>query len=499
VTDEFLAALDDCLNAVASGAAVEAAVARYPALADELRPLLEAARAVGAQNAPLAVPHAGQMSSRARFLARAAELRSPAPRRGLRLPWLTARPLAGGLAVVLALMIGAYGVVNASAPSLPGDPLYGVKRTVEQAQLILAANPLARAQLEEQFAARRVDEAQALVALKREAPVEFRGRVASIAGERWSVAGMTVMVGNEARVNGAPSPGAVVEVAGATQLDGTVRASQVSVIAGDGKPEPIASATPTSAPSATATPLPGGAGSSSPAPVETDAETPTALAPSATPEPTAAQAVEIEFFGMVESIAGSVWRIGGQTVMVNTSTELRGNPQVGQTVEVRAIRLANGSLIARRIEVKSSGVSGPSATHTPPAPEDRRTPEPTHTPGSGGSGPSPTHTPDAGGGSGPSPSNTPRPTRTPEPSHTAAPTGTPAPTATPTETTTPEEIEFEGTLQSIVGNVWTVSGQAVIVTADTEIKENPQVGDEVRVKAYRQPDGSLIAERIEKH
>jgi len=468
MTDELIMALDECLTAIASGTTVEAAVARYPALADELRPMLEAAQAAGASSAPAAIPHAVQMSSRAGFLARAAELRagaSPASRRGFLQQLLTTRAWATGLAVVLALVIGTYGVVSASAPSLPGDTLYGVKRTVEQVEMSLAPDPQTRAQLEEQFAARRVGETRALTAQKREAQVEFRGLVESITGEQWSVAGMTVIVANGTRVNGSPAPGVWVEVSGATQLDGTVRALAVTVITGGETPtpaEPTASAT--GLPIATRTPAP--TEPASPTPTESTSEAATAplIAPasSTTPEPTAGAGGEFEFTGIVESIGVSVWRISGQTVTVTASTELRGSPQVGQTVEVKAIRDASGALVARRIEVKTSGTSGPSASNTP----------------SGG----------GGGGSGPSPSNTPEPTRTPEPTHTSE----------PTTTQHAEEIEFEGTLQSISGDVWTVGGQAVTVTGSTEIKDNPQVGDTVRVRALQQPDGSLIAERIEK-
>jgi type VI secretion system secreted protein VgrG len=468
MTDELILALDECLTAIASGTTVEAAVARYPALADELRPMLEAAQAAGASSAPAAIPHAVQMSSRAGFLARAAELRagaSPASRRGFLQQLLTTRAWATGLAVVLALVIGTYGVVSASAPSLPGDALYGVKRTVEEVEMSLAPNPQTRAQLEEQFAVRRVDETRALTAQKREAQVEFRGLVESIMGEQWSVAGMTVIVANGTRVNGSPAPGVWVEVSGVTQLDGTVRALAVTVITGGETPtptEPTASAT--GLPTATRAPAPTEPASPTPPADTTESATTTSAtpAPSTTPEPTAGVGVEFEFTGIVESIGVSVWRISGQTVTVTASTELRGNPQVGQTVEVKAIRDASGVLVARRIEVKTSGTSGPSASNTP----------------SGG----------GGGGSGPSPSNTPEPTRTPEPTHTSEPTATQH----------AEEIDFEGTLQSISGNVWTVSGQAVTVTGSTEIKDNPQVGDTVRVRALQQPDGSLIAERIEK-
>ena len=468
MTDELIMALDECLTAIASGTTVEAAVARYPALADELRPMLEAAQAAGAWSAPVAVPHAVQMSSRAGFLARAAELRagaSPASRRGFLQQLLTTRAWATGLAVVLALVIGTYGVVSASAPSLPGDTLYGVKRTVEQVEMSLAPDPQTRAQLEEQFAVRRVDETRALTAQKREAQVEFRGLVESITGEQWSVAGMTVIVANGTRVNGSPAPGVWVEVSGATQLDGTVRALAVTVITEGETPTPTEpTASVIGLPTVTRTPAP--TEPASPAPTESTSEaataTPIAPASSTTPEPTAGAGGEFEFTGIVESIGVSVWRISGQTVTVTASTELRGSPQVGQTVEVKAIRDASGALVARRIEVKTSGTSGPSASNTP----------------SGG----------GGGGSGPSPSNTPEPTRTPEPTHTSE----------PTTTQHAEEIEFEGTLQSISGDVWTVGGQAVTVTGSTEIKDNPQVGDTVRVRALQQPDGSLIAERIEK-
>jgi len=468
MTDELIMALDECLTAIASGTTVEAAVARYPALADELRPMLEAAQAAGAWSAPVAVPHAVQMSSRAGFLARAAELRagaSPASRRGFLQQLLTTRAWATGLAVVLALVIGTYGVVSASAPSLPGDTLYGVKRTVEQVEMSLAPDPQTRAQLEEQFAVRRVDETRALTAQKREAQVEFRGLVESITGEQWSVAGMTVIVANGTRVNGSPAPGVWVEVSGATQLDGTVRALAVTVITEGETPTPTApTASATGLPTATRTPAPTEPASPAPTESTSEAATATLIAPasSTTPEPTAGVGVEFEFTGIVESIGVNVWRISGQTVTVTASTELRGSPQVGRTVEVKAIRDASGALIARRIEVKSSGTSGPSASNTP----------------SGG----------GGGGSGPSPSNTPEPTRTPEPTHTSEPTATQH----------AEEIEFEGTLQFISGDVWTVGGQAVTVTGSTEIKDNPQVGDTVRVRALQQPDGSLIAERIEK-
>ncbi|MEP7359914.1 MAG: hypothetical protein ABI847_21870, partial [Anaerolineales bacterium] len=59
-------ALDEALAAIASGETVAAALARQPALADELAPLLAAAQAAGAAR-PAAVPRGAQATSRAQF------------------------------------------------------------------------------------------------------------------------------------------------------------------------------------------------------------------------------------------------------------------------------------------------------------------------------------------------------------------------------------------------------------------------------------------------
>ena len=49
---------------------------------------------------------------------------------------------------------------------------------------------------------------------------------------------------------------------------------------------------------------------------------------------------------------GGVWVVGGQSVQVNGGTDVRDNPQIGDNVEVRALRYADGSLVAYRIDVK---------------------------------------------------------------------------------------------------------------------------------------------------
>jgi hypothetical protein len=80
------------------------------------------------------------------------------------------RPLvtvAATLMVVLALVLaGGGGIVYASTDSLPGSPLYGVKRATEQVQLFLVPMSTGRAELHIRFAQRRLEEVQALVETK---------------------------------------------------------------------------------------------------------------------------------------------------------------------------------------------------------------------------------------------------------------------------------------------------------------------------------------------
>ncbi len=60
-----------------------------------------------------------------------------------------------------------------------------------------------------------------------------------------------------------------------------------------------------------------------------------------------------------------------------------------------------------------------------------------------------------------------------------------------------EKVEFVGVLQSRSGSLWVIAGTQVTVDSDSEVEDNPQVGDTVSVEAFRQPDGSLWAKKIE--
>ncbi len=409
MTDDLIEAFDDCLNALAAGAGLDDRLAHYPALQNELRSLLKVAGAAQAMGASVTVPQPAEMSSRARLLAGGAQMRPASPPR--RAGWWPAPRAAVALLVLALVVAGTGGAVAASAQSLPGDALYGVKRTVEQTQLLFTLDDDSRSQLQGELDERRVEEVQALTTQKRTARVEFGGRVEGMRGQRWSVAHITVLLSPETRVEGSPSLGAFVEVSGTSQPDGTVLASLITVT-DEGVPVAPTRPAPTASATAQASPMAPPAPTSTPPPAETPSPAPVNPLPGASPTPTAEQDEEVEFTGMVETMGETMWRIAGEEVTITPATEIRGSPQIGQVVKVNAVRSHSGALVARHIEVKE-GTGQPEQSPSPPP---SKTPEPSVTPQ-----PSATHEAE----------DTHAAEDTPEPSETPRPTKTQTPTPTP--------------------------------------------------------------------
>lgn len=244
MTDPLLTALDNCLTALAHGASVESCLARYPDLADDLRPLLQAAQ--HAQSLPLSPPsRAAQQASRARFLTRAGDLR-PAPRRLW--PTVSLLRLAGAFIAVLALFLSARGISAASAIALPGDLLYPVKRALEQAELWLAADPAA---VQAVHIARRAAEVQTVIQQGRIVPVEFEGALTALIADTWTVGGFRVQVLPATPIlNGPPVIGVWVRVHAQLLANGSLRANRLTLLT------PPFTATPRPSPAFTRTPEP---------------------------------------------------------------------------------------------------------------------------------------------------------------------------------------------------------------------------------------------------
>jgi hypothetical protein len=73
--------------------------------------------------------------------------------------------------------------------------------------------------------------------------------------------------------------------------------------------------------------------------------------PTSTPKPQG----EVEFRGAVEVIAATGWVIGGRTVQVTGATEIGAGIDIGSEVKVHARVQADGSLLAREIELVDAG------------------------------------------------------------------------------------------------------------------------------------------------
>ena len=58
------------------------------------------------------------------------------------------------------------------------------------------------------------------------------------------------------------------------------------------------------------------------------------------------------------------------------------------------------------------------------------------------------------------------------------------------------EVEFEGIIENLAGDAWTVSGVEVTISPVTVIDGTPQTGMMAEVKGVLQPDGSVLAEQV---
>ncbi len=108
---------------------------------------------------------AAQVRTLALLRARAAEKRTA---RRFDIAWLlrAAPRWAQIAAVAIVVVIIANGITAASASSLPGSPLYPVKRLAEQSNVLLAPTAGERARIWMNLASRRLDEVQRLVPLQ---------------------------------------------------------------------------------------------------------------------------------------------------------------------------------------------------------------------------------------------------------------------------------------------------------------------------------------------
>ncbi len=158
--------LDHCLLRIQSGeATIEECLAENPSYAEVLEPLLRVAAVTRAQLAPSEPSPTFLTHSPMRVmnLAKARmKVATPSPPRRLLLPWQPAFRFAG-IFLAISLLIGGVGVAYASDDALPGDNLYGVKRGLERAALVVSLSATGDAELLLNHANRRIAEVEELV------------------------------------------------------------------------------------------------------------------------------------------------------------------------------------------------------------------------------------------------------------------------------------------------------------------------------------------------
>ncbi|MSQ22320.1 MAG: hypothetical protein EXR53_03300 [Dehalococcoidia bacterium] len=172
--EEFAQVLDQCLDKVIQeGATVESCLQHYPQHAAQLGPLLTTALET---RRTLEFTSSASAKDKARMaLQTALRQRKARPQRSVwgLLGGVSAQLLVGprrwavatAAAAVLIVALGGTGMVAASSESVPGQPLYPVKRAVEQVRLTTTFNHQAKAQLYAGLASRRSQE-MAIVAAR---------------------------------------------------------------------------------------------------------------------------------------------------------------------------------------------------------------------------------------------------------------------------------------------------------------------------------------------
>ncbi|MBC7261339.1 MAG: hypothetical protein H5T63_04935 [Chloroflexi bacterium] len=449
MTNRLEAILDEWLNEIDSEESLEARVAQQPAVARELEPLLRLAFQLKSLQQEQVPPPAALQRGRQKLLSEVARLKASEAEKGQvrQFPlWLNLQSLLrrGVVTIVLvALLLSAVlgaGTVAASAKSLPGDPLYAIKRAAEEFQLLITFDRQAKAQLVQKLDERRREEAKAIASSQRIAELSFRGHVDHIEAVYWTIGGVVIRTTTETVLEGDISIGTFVRVHVRSLSDGTLLAVRISAEPEQVPTEAVAPPKPTPSPTCTAVPTetptptepppmqapvqpppplptPTPSQTVTPKPTVTRTATATAIPPTVAPP----REVKIRFKGRIEAIAAAVWTIGGQAVKVNAHTridESSARAAVGAMAAVVATRQEDGALLAIEITIEQAA---------PPA---------------------------------------------------------------------EQPFEFQGLIESWSPTQWVVGGHTLIITADTRIEGSPQKGLLAEVKALRQADGTLVARQI---
>jgi hypothetical protein len=183
--------------------------------------------------------------------------------------------------------------------------------------------------------------------------VEFGGTVTAVSPDHLVVSDITVYLTDKTQIDGELVVGAAVKIEGLTRPDGTTIAHKVQVIPA------------TSAPgrgnqggnpgeehgNRTATPGHPGKGSGD----DSDTATPTPGGDSGSSGGSTPQPASFDVEGKITKLSNNSLVVGGTLIRLDNSTEIRGTLGEGVMVRARGYVRANGSYLASRVQVLSSG------------------------------------------------------------------------------------------------------------------------------------------------
>jgi hypothetical protein len=219
----FEETLVEALEALENGDQVEDVLGRYPEHSADLRQVMETTAQLA--QLPLTSSAEAQQASKQAFLARAEQMKQGNGKEGAR-PLL--RFILSFASLALALIIVA---LFASQQAIPGDPLYGFKRSVEDVRLSLAS-PAQEEQLRRAFEEERNREVYRMLDRGRDGVAGYTGIVEEIGEEQWELGNITIHITEDTVIQGTPEEGDRVE-AHCRIEDGEVYAESLVVLDGD--------------------------------------------------------------------------------------------------------------------------------------------------------------------------------------------------------------------------------------------------------------------------
>ncbi len=332
---------------------METVLARYPDLANELRPILKASAM--AKSMAVAAPSPDVVRrGRAKLLQHASEMREAkaAPRKRM-------IPIFQRLAIALTLatlfLASGTGLVGASSTALPGENLYPVKRTWEDMRLFFAFNPEHKELLESEFESERLDEVDELLAEGRDEKIQYSGIFKQVNGVMY-VSGVKVLVPDNLQV---PADGAAVIIVGRTNAQGFVEIESIIVLPEGavvpiGKPVEVENESEGSSENGANSNSNSNSNSGSGSEEGTNSGSDNESDGGAVSPPPEADERSFEIKGTVESISNNKLIVNGQSVYLDNA-KIDGVLTSGARVEIKGFYDTDGRFIVIELKVRDSG------------------------------------------------------------------------------------------------------------------------------------------------